>query len=131
MSRREVRPSLDAVQSVAERSAGLELLMLYGSRSRDDAHTDSDWDFGYLGATVDTAGLVAGIVEALGTDRIDLVDLDRASGLLRFRAARDGVMVFAGAERDARFRLEAIRFWCDAAPVLERGYQAVLQNLAS
>lgn len=67
---------------------------------------------------------------ALGTDRIDLVNLDRASGLLRYRVARDGQVL---AERTpgaaGNFRLQAIDFWCDAGPLLEREYDALLADL--
>jgi hypothetical protein len=66
----------------------------------------------------------------LATDSVDLADLERASGLLRFRAARDGRVVFeAGAGIGNRFRLDAATFWCDAAPVLQRGYARVLDEL--
>ena len=51
-------------------------------------------------------------------------------GLLRFRAARDGVLVYE--ERPGifdRFRFEAARFWYDAEPVLRSGYEALLDRL--
>lgn len=70
------------------------------------------------------------LVLALGTDRVDLVDLGRAGGLLRYRVARDGRVV---TERRAgaadRFRLDAADFWCDAGPLLEREYEGVLADL--
>ena len=75
-------------------------------------------------------GLLSAIIDVLGTDRVDLVDLSRASGLLRFRAARDAVVLFEATPRDGeRFRLAAADFWCDAAAVLTRGYEAVLAEL--
>lgn len=115
----------------AQETAGLDLLLLFGSRAREAPHAGSDWDLGYLAADgVDPLALRARCVEALGTDRVDLVDLRRASGLLRYRAARDGRLVFeARAGLDDEFRLEAVRFWCDAAPVLQRGYEEVLAEL--
>ena len=77
-------------------------------------------------------GLLAALVEAVGNDRVDLVDLRRAGGLLRFRAACDGVSVYeASAERFDRYRLQAVQFWCDNAPVFERGYDEVLETLPS
>ena len=60
------------------------------SRARGDGAPDADWDIGIVGP-VDIAGLAADLTAALGTDDVDLVHLDRASALLRFRAARDGV----------------------------------------
>jgi hypothetical protein len=66
----------------------------------------------------------------VGTDRVDLVDLRHAGGLLRYRAARDGQVVYEARSGLAeRFRFEAAQFWCDAAPVLRRGYEEVLAEL--
>jgi len=104
---------------------------LFGSRARDASRDGSDWDFGYLATPdVDPEALRGRLADALESDRIDLVDLERASGLLRYRAARDGQVVFES-RRDLgdRFRLEAAQFWCDAAPVLRRGYEEVLAEL--
>jgi predicted nucleotidyltransferase len=105
--------------------------MLFGSRARGDANARSDWDFGFVAtAAFDAAALLAGLVAALDTEAIDLVDLERASGLLRFRAARDGQVIFEAEPRiGERFRLDAVHFWCDAAPLLERGYRDVLDRL--
>lgn len=116
---------------MAQATPGLEVLLLFGSRARGDAHTRSDWDFGYLAAgEIDVATLLGALVEIVGSDRIDLADLRRASGLLRYRAARDGHLLYEARPRLAeRFRLEAAQFWCDVAPVLQRGYGDVLAEL--
>lgn len=105
--------------------------MLFGSRARGDAHGGSDWDFGYLATpTLDVQALSALLMETVGSDRVDVVDLRQAGGLLRYRAARDGVALVEAAPGTAdRFRFEAARFWFDAAPVLERGYDQVLSEL--
>jgi predicted nucleotidyltransferase len=110
---------------------GLELLLLFGSRARGTAAMGADWDFGFVASpALDVASLLATLVTAVGSDRVDLVDLQRASGLLRHRAAQDGKVVF---ERQPgltdQFRLDAARFWCDVAPVLERAYDQVLSEL--
>ncbi len=123
--------SLEDLRRAVRDLPGLDALLLFGSRARGDAHPLSDWDFGYLGSSaLDAAGLQVSLVSTLGSDRVDLVDLARAGGLLRFRAAREGQLVFERAPgvTDA-FRLEAARFWCDAQPVLERGYEHVLAEL--
>lgn len=116
---------------LASRLPGLELLLLFGSRARGAAAGSSDWDFGYLAATaLDADWLLALLVEATGSDRVDLVDLQRASGLLRHRAAVDGRVVFEARPGLADdFRLNAARFWCDAGPVLGRAYEHVLAEL--
>jgi hypothetical protein len=70
------------------------------------------------------------LAEAVGSERLDLVDLARASGLRRYRAARDGLLVYE-AQPGAfdHFRFGAARFWFGAEPVLRSGYEAILERL--
>lgn len=109
----------------------LVLLVLHGSRARSDAHAASDWDFAYRASgRLDELGLRAALSDLLRTDDVDLVDLDRAGGLVRYRAARDGkVLLERGDGEFERFSLQAVRFWLDAAPALREGYAAVLGSL--
>jgi predicted nucleotidyltransferase len=120
-----------AIADAARGLPGLRLLVLFGSRARDDGRDTSDWDLGYLaGPGFDPDAFLLALVTALGTERIDLVDLDRAGALLRYRAARDGRPLFeAVAGAFERFSVEAVTFWCDIAPVLEAGYADVLADL--
>ncbi len=119
------------LRAVAARQRGLTLLVLFGSRARGDAAARADWDFGFLSANpVDPLTVMAALAEVVGSERLDLVDLARASGLLRYRAARDGVLVYeARPGIFDRFRFEAARFWYDAEPVLRPGYDAILDGL--
>ena len=100
-------------------------------RARGDAAANADWDFGFLAdRSVDPLTISAALAEVVRSERLDLVNLERASGLLRYRAARDGVCVYeARAGIFDRFRFEAARFWFDAEPVLRPGYDAVLDRL--
>lgn len=102
-----------AVVAAARATAGLDLLVLFGSRARGAAWAGSDWDFGYLAdETADVPALLVRLVEALDDERVDLVDLRRASGLLRYRAAGDGLPVHetaAGLFDRYRFRPERRR----------------------
>lgn len=109
----------------------LRLLLVYGSRSRRSAHHGSDWDLGYLADDgLDELAVLADAAQQLGTDDVDLVNLARASALLRFEAARDGRLI---AERDAgdheAFVLDATQFWCDAGTVIRQAQDAVLADL--
>jgi predicted nucleotidyltransferase len=110
---------------------GLRLFVLFGSRARGDATARSDWDFGYLaGPAFDPDRLRADLVAALRTEQIDLVDLDRAGGLVRFRAARDGRVLFESTPGTfARFWFDAVSFWCDMGPLIRAAYDAVLADL--
>jgi predicted nucleotidyltransferase len=131
MSADESSRMFDRIRDAARNVPGLELLVLFGSRARGDAHAASDWDFGYLAApATDIIGLLAALVEITGSDRVDLVDLARASGVLRFRAARDGQMLHEQTSGNGNtFRLEAAHFWCDMAPVLGPAHADVLARL--
>lgn len=122
---------IGALHTVAARQRGLTLLVLFGSRARGEASAHADWDFGFLAdGSLDPLAIMAALAEAVGSERLDLVDLARASGLLRYRAARDGVLVYeARPGIFDRFRFEAARFWYDAEPVLRPGYEALLDRL--
>ena len=132
---REDLSAADAMLDPASRSSvdlpGLRLLVLHGSRTRSDAGPRSDWGFGYLaGDPLDPTELLARLTVAVGTDAVDLVDLSGASALLRFRAARDGVALLERpAGTFAEFQLEAVRFWCDAGPVIRAAQADVLAAL--
>jgi predicted nucleotidyltransferase len=110
---------------------GLRLFILFGSRARGDATPRSDWDFAYLAdPPFDPDRLRADLVATLRTEQIDLVDLRRAGGLVRFRAARDGVVLFeSSSDTFARFWFDAVSFWCDMGPLIRAGYDAVLAEL--
>jgi predicted nucleotidyltransferase len=105
--------------------------MLHGSRARGDAHAGSDWDFAHLAdPDFDASLLYADLAAGLGTDRVDLADLASSGGLVRYRAARDGVVLFE-LEKGLfeRFWFDAVSFWCDAEPVLRAGYEEILGDL--
>lgn len=123
---------LTALQQAAARAPGLELLVLFGSRARGECRRGSDWDLGFLsGPGFDPDALLADAALILQSDRVDLVDLGRASGLLRFRAATDGRALFEAhpGSFDA-FCIDAARFWLDVAPVLDRAYAELLAGIA-
>ncbi|WP_433503862.1 type VII toxin-antitoxin system MntA family adenylyltransferase antitoxin [Pseudonocardia halophobica] len=110
---------------------GVDALVLHGSRARGDHRQDSDWDLGVLSSDgADLASLVTLLVDTLGTEAVDVVDLGRASALLRYRAARDGITLV---ERTPgvveRFRVDATIYWCDAGPVIRAAQAGLLADL--
>ncbi len=116
----------------ANRHAGLRLLVLFGSRARGDAAPGADWDLAFLADSgFDPDALMADLALGLASDDIDLVDLSRAGAQVRFRVARDGLIVHEAMPGEfGRFWVDAVSFWCDAAPVLERAYEGVLSRLS-
>ena len=122
---------IERVEVLARLEPNLHLLVLFGSRARGDARADSDWDFAYLaGRGFAPESLLSRLVAAVGTERVDLVDLERAGALLRFRVARDGHVIHEDASGAfARFWLDAVHFWCDAGPLINAGYEANLASL--
>lgn len=121
----------EELAGIGPRHPELRLLLLFGSRARGDARDRSDWDLGYLAVTgLDPDALLLDLVNALGMDRIDLVDLARAGAQVRFRAAGDGRVLYeAEPGLFDRFWIEAVDFWCDAEPLLRTGYAQVLARL--
>lgn len=121
----------DTVRRASFDLVGLRLLILHGSRARGEAGPRSDWDFGYLAdEAFDPEVLHLRLTMALGSDAVDLVDLARASALLRFRAASDGVVLVQRWEGVFElFQLDAVRFWCDAGPVIRAAQSDVLAAL--
>lgn len=124
-------PALQKIRTLASAFTGLRLLVLHGSRVRGDAHERSDWDFAWLGDEhLDALELRRQLAEALGTDRIDLADLSRASGLLRYRVAKDGVALFEGSPGAFEdFCLDAARFWFDIADIVRAEQAELLRDL--
>lgn len=122
-------PGVAALQeALRHRPGGLDLLVLFGSRAREESVSTSDWDLAYLAtADLDADGLLAVIVTQVGADRVDLVDLARASAQLRYRVATDAVVVFER-RRDvfATFWMDAVSYWLDMAPVIRAEYDAAL-----
>ncbi len=117
----------DEVRRAANAQPGLRLLVLVGSRARGEAGPMSDWDFAYLAESAfDPAELRRRLSLALGSDRIDLADLARASALFRHRAAVDARLVTGDPALFDDFRIAAAIVFLDMEPVLTRAYRDAL-----
>jgi len=74
---------------------GLKLVLLFGSIARGKVHEKSDIDLAFLfDEPVDILGLTNKVTRFLQSDRVDVVDLKRASPLLKFCAAKEGVVLY-------------------------------------
>lgn len=125
----DIDEAVRALRPVAAGRPGLRLLVVHGSRARASHHDASDWDLAHLGDP-DHLGLLAEVTSALRTDTVDLADLDRASGLLRFRVATDGILAHespTGAWE--AFRLDAATHWYDVEPVVRAAHDDLLADL--
>ncbi len=117
--------------SCAKKYPQLRFLLLFGSRAQGKARPESDWDFGYLAdREFDPMPLYTDLSLLLETNEIDLVDLNRASGLLQFRAVKDALLLFEVKKGEyERFWLQVLNFWCDVSPLLQREYDFLLEGL--
>jgi uncharacterized protein len=74
---------------------GLQLILLFGSAAAGTAHRKSDIDLGFLfKKSVDLLALTNRVIRLLHTDRVDVVDLRRASPLLNFSVAKKGILLY-------------------------------------
>lgn len=74
---------------------GLKLVLLFGSTVTGNTHRQSDIDIGFLfDGEMDTLVLTNKVIRLLKTDNVDVVDLNRASPLLKFSASRNCQVLF-------------------------------------
>ena len=73
----------------------LQLALLFGSAASDKMHKQSDIDLAFLFDTpADVLALTNNVIRFLHTDTIDVIDLRRASPLLKFSAMKNGVLIY-------------------------------------
>jgi hypothetical protein len=94
----------DRLRAVISRGPKLRLAILFGSRARGSARPDSDVDLGILPAAKLSAqqenDLAVELERAAGAP-VDLVVLDQARPALRWRIARDGVVLWSAPPSEA------------------------------
>jgi predicted nucleotidyltransferase len=74
---------------------GLRLVLLFGSVALGKECQESDIDLGFLfDKPIDILGLTNRVIRFLRTDRVDVIDLSRASPLLKYSAIRQGKVLF-------------------------------------
>ena len=110
------------------------LVVLFGSHARGTAHDDSDIDLGFLpGEKMSLAEELALEAELTRTleHEVDLVPLDTDDTMLKWRAARDGVVVRAVPPMEAaRFFARAAVEHDEMAPTLEEAGRRFARRLA-
>lgn len=77
------------------RDEGLRLVLLFGSVATGGTHSRSDVDLAFFfDKPADVLALTNSVVRLLGTDNVDVIDLHRASPLLKFSAAKHGKVLY-------------------------------------
>jgi predicted nucleotidyltransferase len=112
------------ITSIAERLPNLKLLILFGSRARGEDRPDSDWDFAVLydknfdkleSSYLDLFPLLGELFN-VNRDRIDIVELNHCSPLMKYQVARDGKVIYEKNIGDfLRFHLQAWKEYADTA----------------
>lgn len=105
----------------------IELVVLFGSTVKGRGRARSDVDVAVQGkGLADLDDLYRVLAPCLQTDRLDLVDLRRASPLLMMEVARSGCMVYErrpGLYR--QFQSLASRRYCDTAKLRRAQRRAI------
>jgi len=87
----DIKGAMERLTPLFERE-GVQLAYLFGSLSR--GQRGHDVDLALLVQDAPAFRLREAVVECLGTERVDLVDLRRASPVLRFEILRTGRLRF-------------------------------------
>ena len=122
---------LKNLSKLAQNYPKLKLLILFGSQAKGLQHPNSDWDFGYLAESdFDYLSLYSQLTLTLETDKVDLVDLKRASGLLRYRAVSDAYVIYECQKGVfEKFWFEVVDFWCENSSLFRKEYETILKGL--
>lgn len=126
-------PLLEIVQQVLRGGPPLRLGVLYGSRATLKARADSDVDIAIIPRDLsfsfgDEMKLASELSKRL-RQQIDLVRADQASTLLRYRIARDGLLLLAEpAWAWPRFRGVAASEHAEIVDMLDRTSQLFRQR---
>jgi predicted nucleotidyltransferase len=135
-TRRVTKAIIEELRHVLESGPPLRLAVLFGSAAQGHLRADSDLDVGivpqdrHLPLTRELT--LQAHLERACRRHVDLVRLDRASTLLRWEAARHGVMILADPPREfSRFVEDAalahadfLTAFCQAAERFRRGLLA-------
>ena len=124
----DIEQALEQLCPLFERE-GVELAYLFGSLSQ--GRKGDDVDLAILVHDGPAFRLREAIVEYLGTERVDLVDLRDASPALRFEILRTGHPLYAADEEmQRRFELATLRLYRDTHPLRRRQREYLQRRMA-
>ena len=118
-------------QTILKKHPALRLFIVFGSQGLKQAAPTSDWDLAFIADPgLDLGALYTDLILLLGTDGIDVVNLETANALHRFIAAQSSVPIFEKSSGEhEKFWFEAVNFWCDSGPLIKKEYHALLNTL--
>jgi predicted nucleotidyltransferase len=124
--------SLEKLTPIFERE-GVLLAYLFGSLAKADEigeREPHDLDLALLTKDQPAWKLWDEITEALGTERLDLVDLKRAPPVLLFEILRSGNLLYSSDEATKeRFVLDVLHLYRDTAPLRRRQRAALKRRM--
>ncbi len=108
---------------------GVLLVYLFGSLGK--GLPGNDVDLAILGGNKPVYQLREELAEKLGTERIDLIDLESASPLLRFEIVSTGRTLYVADELlHEEFELDALHQYRDTAPLRRRQSEYLKERMA-
>jgi uncharacterized protein len=127
MDRLHVEEVATRLQDLTEAIPELELVVLFGSTVKGQRRPRSDVDLAVrCTGAADLDALYLALAPRLGTDRLDLVDLRRASPLLMMEVARSGRLLYERRRGSFRqFQSLASRRYCDTAKLRRAQRRAI------
>lgn len=123
-----------AVQEIAK-AFGLKLVVLFGSYETEDFKPGvSDIDLAFLSHGVLTEAQYLSLINAFSRyfrySKIDLVDLNKASGLLKYQIAAHGRLLYEEEEGFfIKYSLYCFRYYYDTAKFRQRRQAYLAQQL--
>ncbi len=114
------------------RDYNLKFVLLFGSRTSDFLHAESDFDIAYLSTNSltfdDEYHFNYELTKVFGSDRVDTVDLKKAGPLLMHQIFENHQVLYC-ADRTAyyRYRIYAIKRFIEAKPIFKFRDQLIHQ----
>jgi predicted nucleotidyltransferase len=130
----DIEERLESLAPLLEKK-GVLLVYLFGSlaaKGEKAQRLPGDVDLALLTRERPAWELQEKLVESLGTDRLDLVDLRKASPVLRFEILRGGRPIYISDEEiRERYEMETLHLYRDTEPMRRRQRQALKERMAA
>ena len=130
----DIEERLESLAPLLEKK-GVLLAYLFGSlatKGEKGPRQPGDVDLAVLTKEGPAWELQEALVESLGTDRLDLVDLRRASPVLRFEILCSGRPIYISNEDiRERYEMETLHLYRDTEPMRRRQREALKERMTA